>query len=99
MFASAKLHNSRGPDASSCACLQDFSISLGRRRRSALGGWDREEAPGSHSLCHWAAATALLKCTVHLLKIQTSFFSQMVQPCRVALISDQLSNSLEVRML
>lgn len=66
-----------------------YIASLQHFPRSTLGGWDEEEAPGSHSLCHWPAEVPLPERAVHLLKIQTSF-SKMVQPCRVALPTNQL---------
>lgn len=100
MFVSAKLQSSRGPDASSCACLLHLNaaFSVGAGEGAHFRRQDQEEAPGSHSLCHWPDAVALPKYAVRLLKIQTGF-SKMVQPCGVVLPSNQPSYSPEVRVL
>lgn len=96
VFVSANLHNSRGPDASSCASLQHFTTvfskgaGMGAHLMHGIGRRLLEVILG--------AIDHLFLSVLFTSKIQSGF-SKMVQPCRVVLPTDQLSNSLEVRML
>lgn len=98
-FVSANLHNSRGPDASSCASLQYFTTTFSKGAGMGAGlmhGIRRRLL--EVLLCAIGHLQLLSLSMLFTSKIQSGF-SKMVQPCRAELPTNQLSNSLEVRML